>query len=296
MGKTSTPRAHMSKQRAVVELLIADIFWGSAFVAVPFAQKSWDSAQISFIRFFIPVVLGLLLGLYSKAWKLSREEIRMGLIPGFFFAATIYSQTIGLEYTTPSRSGFVTVLYIIFVPLLETYMHKKRLPVLFWLSIVGALVGMGFLLNLDWSEWNIGDTITFSCALFSTWHIYQVGLLGKKFKHPILFNLSQCLWAAIFLFPFAIMSHQAFIPPNFNYEALIGLGVVTFGATMIAFSIQARVQAFLSASMSSVLFLLEAPIAMFFSWWLLSEVITVNQLLGALLILVSCVGAIFAHR
>lgn len=296
MSKNSSLQPCMSKKQAVVELLIADIFWGSAFVAVPFAQKSWDSAQISFLRFLIPVILGLLLGFFFKSWKMSREEIRMGLIPGFFFAATIYSQTIGLEYTTPSRSGFVTVLYIIFVPLLETYMNKKRLHALFWFAIVGALVGMGFLLNLDWSEWNRGDTITLFSALFSTWHIYQVGLLGRRFKHPILFNLSQCLWAAIFLFPFAMMSHQPFIPPNLNDEALLGMGVITFGATMIAFSIQARVQAFLSASMSSILFLLEAPIAMFFSWWLLSEVIAVNQLLGALLILISCLGAIFTHR
>jgi len=285
----------MTKSRAVTELLIADIFWGMAFVAVPFAQKSWDSSQISFIRFFIPAVIGLFLGIFFKTWRLKLEELRMGLIPGFFFAATVYSQTIGLEYTTPSRSGFVTVLYVIFVPLLETYMHKKRLPLLFWFSILGALVGMSFLLNLDWEEWNIGDTITFSCALFSTWHIYQVGLLGKKFKHPILFNLSQCLWASLFLFPFALMSHRAFIPPTLSSEALIGMCVITFGATMIAFSIQARVQAFLSASISSILFLLEAPIAMFFSWLLLAEVLSLVQLLGALIILISCIGAILTH-
>jgi len=296
MNKKISDGNSMTKQRAVVELLIADLFWGGAFVAVPFAQKSWDSSQISFIRFLIPVIMGLILGMFLKSWKLSREEIRMGLIPGFFFAAVVYSQTIGLEYTTPSRSGFVTVLYIIFVPLLETYMNKKKLPPLFWFSILGALVGMGFLLNLNWSEWNIGDTITFSSSLFSTWHIYQVGLLGKRFKHPILFNLSQCLWAAIFLFPFALMSHKSFIPSTINIDAIIAMSIITFGATMIAFSIQARVQAFLSASISSILFLLEAPIAMFFSWMLLSEPISPSQLFGAFLILVSCVGAIFAHR
>jgi len=286
----------MTKKQAALELLIADLFWGLAFVAVPFAQKSWESSQISFIRFFIPSAIGLFIGVFFPKWRLSHHEVRMGLIPGFFFAATVFSQTIGLEYTTPSRSGFITVLYIIFVPLLESYLHKKRPPLLFVLFIIGALVGMGFLLNLNWSEWNNGDTITFACALFSTWHIHQVGRLGIRFKHPLLFNLSQCLWAAIFLFPFALMSHRSFWPTTFKGEAWAGMAVITFGATMIAFSIQARVQAFLSASVSSILFLLEAPIAMFFSWFIMSEPITPTQILGALLIFLSCIGAIYTHR
>ncbi len=296
MNSVKAPVFRMSKRQAVFELLIADLFWGAAFVAVPFAQKSWDSAQISLIRFFIPVVIGGTMGFFFRKWRLSREEIRMGLAPGFFFAAVIYLQTMGLEYTTPSRSGFITVLYVIFVPLLETYLHKKKLPVLFWISIVGALAGMGFLLNLNWSEWNRGDTLTFACALFAAWHIYQVGLLGKRFKTPFLFNLSQCFWAALFLFPFALMSHKPMIPTVFRADALIGLSLITFGATMIAFSLQVRVQAFLSASMSSILFLFEAPFAMLFSWFLLGESISGNQLLGAALILVSCAIAIITHR
>lgn len=278
----------MTKKRAVIELLIADVFWGAAFVAAPIAQRVWESSQISFIRFFIPSIIGLLFGLAYKKWRLNKDEFRMGLVPGFFFAATIYVQTIGLETTTPSRSGFITVLYVIFVPLLELYLHKKKFHYLFIISIIGALLGMAMLLNLDWSSWNIGDSFTFACALFSTWHIYQIGKLGKRFRKPLLLNLAQSIWAALFLLPFSLMSHAPWVPEQIDLMALLSLCVITFGATMIAFSIQARVQAFLNASTSSMLFLLEAPFAMFFSWLIIHESITVLQIVGAMLILFSC--------
>lgn len=282
----------ISRQRAILELLVADVFWGFAFVAVPMAQKIWDSSQISFIRFFIPTLLGLLLGTITKNWRLSKDEIRFGLAPGFFFAATIYSQSIGLELTTPSKSSFITVLYVIFVPLLETYLHRKKLNLSFWLASLGALSGLALLFNLKWDGWNLGDSITLICAFFSTWHIHQVGLAGRRFRNPLRFNLAQCLWASIFLFPLAIASHRSWMPMPFHAEALFGMVMVTFGATIIGFSIQARAQTVLSLSTSSIIFLLESPIAMFFSWWLLNEPISATQGAGAIIILASCGWAI----
>ncbi len=275
-----------------MELLVADFFWGGAFVAAPLAQKVWQSSQISFIRFLIPALFGLTIGFFFKKWRLSQKEIRMGLVPGFFFAATIYVQTMGLETTTPSRSGFITVFYVIFVPLLEFYLHKKVVKTSFWLSILGALLGMALLLNLNWSDWNIGDTLTFACALFSTGHIYQVGVLGKRFKHPFLFNLSQCFWAALFLLPFSLMSHGPWWPETWDGMAAGALLFIIIGATIIAFSIQARVQMYLDATTSSIIFLLEAPMAMLCSWWILRETIMPMQIMGAILILFSCIIAI----
>lgn len=282
----------MTKFRAGAELLLADLFWGGAFVAAPIAQKIWPSAQISFIRFLIPTILGIILGFYYKKLHLNKKELIMGFIPGFLFAATIYSQTLGLEYTTPSRSSFITVLYVIFVPILEMFTLKKKFKPAMWLSVFGALIGMALLLNLNWSDWNRGDTLTFSCALFSTGHIYQVGVLGKKFRNPLLFNLSQCLWAAVFLLPFSLMSHGVWIPNSWDMNSTLALLFIIFGATIVAFSIQARVQMYLDATTSSIIFLLEAPIAMFGSWWILNESIKFIQIWGAFLILVSCLAAV----
>lgn len=282
----------MTPRRAILELLFADIFWGFAFVAVPLAQKSWDSSQIAFIRFMIPTVIGLGLGYFFRDWRLTKPELRLGLAPGFFFAATIYTQTIGLEYTTPSKCSFITVMYVIFVPLLETFLHRRRLSIVFWLAILGALLGLALLFNLQWSSWNTGDTITFASSLFATWHIHQVGLASRKCKHPFLFNLAQCFWAGIFLLPLAMMSHKPLVPATIEWSALFGLAMITFGATTIAFSIQARTQPYLSLSTSSVIFLLESPIAMFFSWLLLNEMISGIQIQGALIILLSCIVAV----
>lgn len=284
----------MTKRRAVAELFIADIFWGFAFVAVPLAQRTWDSTQICLLRFGIPALLGIILGAHKKAWRLSESELKLGILPGLLLAATIYAQTLGLEYTTPSKSSFLTVLYVILVPLLESYLLQQALPRKFWFAIIGAVVGLALLFDLDWQQWNIGDSITVGCAVFSTWHIHQVGLMGKRFRYSLHFSLAQCIWATLFLLPFSVYSKRTWWPQSWDPHAIFGLVMLTFGATVIAFSLQARVQKHLSLSTSAVIFILESPIAMLFSWLILSEAITLVQFAGAIIIVVACVLAIKA--
>jgi drug/metabolite transporter (DMT)-like permease len=282
----------MNKRRAIYELLVADFFWGFSFVAVPMAHKSWDSAQISFLRFAIPVAIGLTLGLLNRSWRLSGLDLRLSFWPGLFFAATIYAQTIGLEYTSPSKSSFITVLYVIFVPLLETYLRRAKLTLLFWMSIASSFVGLLLLFNLRMASWNLGDSITLICALSATWHIFQISRVARKFRHPILFNLSQCFWASLFLLPMALLSSRPMLPAAVELGAVFGLAMVAFGATTVAFSIQARAQPYLSLTTSSLIFLLESPIAMFFSWLIIHEEISKLQMVGTIIILGSCIIAI----
>lgn len=282
----------MTRQRAIVELLFADLFWGFSFVAIPLAHKTWNSSNIAFLRFAIPVLVGLFFSLFIKQWRLSSREFRLGIAPGFLFAATIYSQTLGLEYTSPSKSSFITVLYVLFVPLLETFLHKKKLPLSFWFSLLGALIGLALLFDLSWDSWNTGDTLTFICSLFATWHIHLVSEGSRRSRHPYLFNFAQCSWASVFLLPLALMSHQPLLPELIHSESIFGLAMIAIGATTIAFSIQARAQPYLSLSTSSVLFLFESPLAMFFSWLVLNEPIGSMQIMGGAIMLISCIGAV----
>lgn len=282
----------MTKTRAVLELLIADVLWGFAFVAVPLAHRSWDSSQITFLRFATPSVLGLLIGWIFPKWRVAKRELQLGALPGLLFALTIYFQTVGLEFTTPSKSSFITVLYVLFVPMLEVILHGKKLPLVFWAFLTGALIGIGLLFNLQWSQWNWGDSLTIVCAVFATWHIHQVGNSGYRFRNPLYFNLAQCSWASIFLLPLAILSEGPWFPHQWDTTAAFGLFMIIFGATMIAFTIQIRVQARLDLSTSATLFLLESPFAMFFSWIVLKEAISFNQTLGAILVLICCYQAV----
>ena len=284
----------MTQKRAIIELLVADLFWGFSFVAIPLAQQAWSSSQITFIRFFVPAIIGIFAGLGFRRLRLTRSEFLRGVLPGFLFAATIYIQTVGLEFTTPSKSSFITVLYVLFVPILEIIITRKPVLPHFWVYLMGALVGMSLLLKLDWSHWNKGDTMTLICALFATWHIHQVGISTRYFSNALRFNITQCFWASVFLIPFTIEKEMTWIPSVLNLTSIAALLMIVVGATMIGFTIQARAQAHLSLSTSAVIFLLESPFAMFFSWLILKEEINLLQLLGALIILVSCYFAVKA--
>jgi drug/metabolite transporter (DMT)-like permease len=282
----------MTRQRAIIELLIADIFWGFSFVAIPMAQESWTSSQITFIRFAMAALVGFSYLVLTKDSRLTSSELRLGIAPGFLFAATIYLQTYGLQFTTPSKSSFITVLYVLFVPIIESFLKKKTLSGPFWLCLASSLFGMTLLLQIRNCEWHLGDAITLLAAIAASWHIHQIGQLSKVFKKGINLNIAQCFWAALFISPLALFAENSWMTPQYSSKSVFGLFMIVFGATILAFTIQARVQRYLSLSTCAVLFLLESPLAMFFSWSVLKEPITPMQLSGAIIVLISCFGAI----
>lgn len=282
----------MTKRRAIMELLIADIFWGFSFVAIPMAQTIWSSSQITFIRFAVPSLFGLFYFLIYKPSGLKRSLFLHGLLPGLFFALTIYLQTFGLKYTTPSKSSFITVLYVVIVPIIESISKKKFLKPIFWFFLVSGLFGLSLLLNLRATSWNVGDSITLLCATMASWHIHQIGNISKTISNPFEFNIIQCFWAGTFILPLALYNDQDWLPmERITSSALFGLFMIVFGATLLAFTIQARVQKYLSNSTSAIIFLLESPMAMFFSWLLLKESFTLIQIAGSMIMLLSCYGA-----
>ncbi|MEY4615666.1 MAG: hypothetical protein RJB66_626 [Pseudomonadota bacterium] len=282
----------MTKKRAIIELILADLFWGFSFVAIPMAQELWTSSQITFLRFAGSSIVGVIYFILLQAERPTRKELFLGLGPGLMFVLTIFFQTLGLEYTTPSKSSFITVLYVLIVPMIESKVLKRPLGTSFWMFLLGSLVGLSLLLKLQFNDWNWGDSITLICALSASWHIHQVGHLSKIFTNPIKFNFIQCFWAAVFISPLSLSETKSWIPASPKIAGIFSLLMIIFGATIVAFAIQVRAQRTLSLSTSATLFLLESPFAMIFSWLVLKEQITLVQITGAAVIFICCYGAI----
>lgn len=284
----------MNRITATAELFTAAALWGFGFIATVWAMRELNAFELTFMRFALASLL-LIPILCFPSWRRGLfENLRKSFWPGLFFAATLIVQTWGLQYTTATKSGFITTLYVVLVPILESFLTKRRLPVALWGCVGLSLIGTGLIVNVGLGDINKGDLLTLVCAFLATGQIYIIGQVSPGVRRPFLFNSAQCLWAMLLCTPFVLNSGTWVKMGNFaNWESLpqAGLLILAFGSTVIAFGLQVRAQAKLSPTVSSLLFLLESPFAMLFAFFLLSEKLGPWETGGAVLIFLSAMAA-----
>lgn len=279
---------------AVAELLLAATFWGFGFIASVWALKSVDAFELTFVRFALGVGVSLPIVLFSIKRKELKNLFLWSFWPGIFLFGTLVFQTWGLHYTTATKSGFITTLYVVFVPVLEAFHLRRKIPWSLRLCVIGALVGTLLIVNVGLDSINIGDIWTFVCALFATLQIYYMGFVSPKVKHPFAFNTMQALWCLMFSVPFLFHDNlpaKLASVSEWPATAIWGVASLAFGSTVLAFFLQVKAQASLSPTVSSLLCLLESPIAMIFAMLLLQEKMGPFEASGAVMIFLSAVGA-----
>jgi drug/metabolite transporter (DMT)-like permease len=260
--------------------------------------------------------------------KIRRRDLwtQVGLAawPGFLVAGTVMLQTWGLQYTTATKSGFLTCLYVLIVPLLEAVTGRQKLQLRTLICAALALIGVGFMTGLDQAlgfsqpaanispellakmRLNWGDVLTLGCALAASGHIIAVGRSVEKARQltgqeldSFRFNVHQSIWAGLPLLALTLpifgvnvspLGDQAHAWPLASawaagWKPIAGLLMLAIGSTLIAFALQVRAQKSLNPSLASLIFLLESPFAAIFAFWLLGETLGGPQLFGAALIM-----------
>ena len=289
--------ANGQSYRAVFELLVAAALWGFGFIATKWALGTLNTFELVFLRFLLAGLIGLpwlLTTQHSVQWKL-----RLSFWPGALLMATLLFQTWGLVYTTPTKSGFITTLYVVMVPVMESVIARRPLSLAMWSCVGVALVGTGLIVDFGVSAINLGDILTFISAIAAAAQIYVMGSVSPRITRAFVFNLYQTYWCLLMILP--LVRFDQLLPKvldfaNWPAEAVVGLLSLSAGSTTIAFYLQVKAQRYLSRTVSSIMFLLESPFAMIFSIILLSERLNARESLGALLIFVSAFLAIWIEK
>lgn len=258
-------------------LLLAAAIWGCAFVAQSMGNES-GPLTFNGTRMFLGgivlvpfVVFGILYqkkkGLYIKPTK---DEIKTLFIAGIssgvllFLATTV--QQIGLMYTSPGKSGFITAMYVVFVPILGCFLKKKPSS-LIWVSVILAVSGL-FLLCVDLSSGfslAAGDFITLPCALLFSFQIMVVDHFSVK-VNGIQFSCLQFFTAGIiglfaaFIFENPI-AQPAYITGLFKpavLGAILYSGILSCGA---GYTLQIIGQKYTKPAIASILMSFESVFA-----------------------------------
>ena len=265
-------------------LLYASAIWGSTFFLVKSALADIDPVIMVGYRFLLA---GLILLVFLK---ITGRSFFVGLGRAAFLSVILFllyiPQTIGLEYTTASNSGFITGLFVAFVPVFLRIIFKRR-PTL--MELIASIISLGglWILTGGMSDINIGDILTLGAAMTYALHVLYSDKYMKAGIDPYVISCQQFLMvgllslvtALVFDLPFGIGSTSA---------GLVVIFLALF-PTLSAFVIQMLAQRITSPLRVSLIFALEPVFAAMFAWTLGGETIVQHRALGGLLIFTALV-------
>ena len=270
--------------RADLALAGITLIWGATFVLVKQALQDVSTLLFLALRFSLAsLALGVVFRPLSSKFSNPRTLLGGGVLAGLVLFSGYLFQTIGLKYTTPSKSAFITGLSIVMVPLLSGAVRRKLPQISEGLGVAVATLGMG-LMTLEGETLTVGrgDLLTLACAFSFAVHIVVVGHYAPRVSFAAL-TLVQIVTAAAL----ALGSFWWAEPMVIRWRPGVAVALVVTGllATALAFSVQAWAQQHTTATRTALVFALEPVFAWATSFLLTGELLSLRATLGAVLIL-----------
>ncbi len=276
----------MNNNKAILQLIGATVLWGFGFVATVWAIHSYTPTEALTYRFLLAYLLGILVQiLWNRSIPIiSKKDFISSLPAGVLLGLMQLTQAIGLRTTTATKSGFITSLYVILVPLIGAlFLKKKSTPRTYFLAIL-ALGGTYMLMGANIEDLKVGDLWTFLGAIIVAIHIIYIGKISKFVENAFRFNTYQSFWAFLTMSPLLLLQDRVTLVTS-DWISITGVLCLCFGSSMVAFFLQIKAQKYLSNTTTTMLSLLESPIAAAFGFLLLGETLKASQVFGAMIIL-----------
>ena len=152
---------------------------GSGFVASAVALDHYSPYQILAGRFLIGAVI-LSLIFFKKLNKLKKSTLIKGAVLGIFLYLAFALQTVGLQFTTPSKNAFLTAVNVVICPVYRIfYIYKRKIDLYELTGAFLAIIGIAVLSLKLSSDMNVGDLLTLGCAVGFAFHIFYTAKFVK---------------------------------------------------------------------------------------------------------------------
>ncbi|MBU4490299.1 MAG: DMT family transporter [Actinobacteria bacterium] len=262
-------------------LVAVTVVWGLTFSLVKESLSEISPFVFMAFRFWLAF---LLVGLFcvGRMRKVDRGLMKAGAVLGLFLFAAYAFQTFGLKYTSAGNAGFITGLFIVFVPVLSALMLRQRPDLASTTAIIVAVIGLGFLSLQNGLQVNGGDLLVLACAFSLSLHIIYMDRYVKVYDLMLLTLLQMGILAVG-------NSAAGLIFEGFTWPggALVWTTIIVCGvfASAVAFYVQGYAQRVLTPIRTSMVLIMEPVFSVFFGIVLLGETLTWRVWLGCGLIL-----------
>lgn len=245
-------------------LFLTACIWGLAFVSQSKGMEYMDPFTFNGVRSLIgAVTLLVFIGIRSKVTgsRVAKEDRKQTLLAGISCGVilTIAStlQQFGIAHTTVGKAGFITTLYIIFVPMAGV-LFGKRVSKVVWLAAFMAAVGMYLLCMSESLTIGMGDVLVFLCAIFFTAHIMVIDYFSPKTDGVVVSCIQFLVCGIICTVCAFIWGSPAWSQLSSGAGALLYAGVMSCG---VAYTLQIVGQKGVNPTVAALLLSLESVVA-----------------------------------
>ena len=283
-------------------LLLAAMIWGAAFTAQTEAMNYVEPFTFQAIRFFLGgIVLLPVIAVIDKRGNnkkpvtkdAKKYQLFCGIVCGLILFAACSPQQIGLMLNIPAgKSGFITSLYIILVPVFGLFV-KKKVPVWVWISIVLALAGLYLLCGTGGFSLSLGEGLTLLCAIFFTFHILFIDHVSPRVDGVRLSCMQFFTCSAISLIVALVTEHPTVDSLISCWLPIAYTGIFSSG---VAYTLQILGQSRTDPATASLLMSLESVFSALFGWILINQKLSPTELAGCGLVFIAVILAQMPER
>jgi len=280
----------MSKTVSLLSALLCTFIWGTTFIAQDTGMDNIGPFTFNAVRFFIgflaitPLVFLFELKKYKSEFKSDiKTFINLTFLIGLSLFLGSALQQVALLYTDVANAAFFTIFYVPIVPIIIFLFKRTSIHWSVWPSVVLCLIGGYLLTNFYDATVRLGDSLVILGALFWSTHIIFTGIIVKKYNLPLTLGAAQTLIVALFSSLIALI-YEEFIYIDIMKEinSILYAGILSGG---FAFVLQIYAQKNISPAPAAIIFSLEGVFATIAAWYILNQVLDINNLLGCFFIL-----------
>ena len=281
----------MTKTISLLSALLCTFIWGTTFIAQDTGMDNIGPFTFNAVRFFIGflAITPLVFLFEIKKFKSElKSDIKTFINLSFLIGLSLFLgsalQQVALLYTDVANAAFFTIFYVPMVPIIIFLFNRTSIHWSVWPSVVLCLIGGYLLTNFYNATVRLGDSLVILGALFWSTHIIFTGIIVKKYDLPLTLGAVQTLIVALFSFIIALIYEEfIYIEIMKEINSILYAGILSGG---FAFVLQIYAQKNITPAPAAIIFSLEGVFATIAAWYILNQILDINNLLGCLFILI----------
>ncbi|MEW6862182.1 DMT family transporter [Trueperella pyogenes] len=262
----------------MISLIGVTAVWGSTFFMIKGLLNEISALDFLSVRFILASVVSVIV-MFPRLRGAKRQTWIHGLTLGLIYAMAQIFQTIGLQYTDASVSGFITGMYVVLTPIALLILFKARISPRAWGTVILATIGVA-VLSLTGLTVGAGEFITLIGSAFYAVHIAFLGQWAKD-DDPLALGVIQIFGIAVFCTLGALPGGISLPQSGGSWLALAFMSLI---AGLGALLTQTWAQSKISATSAAIIMTTEPVFASLFAILFGGESLTPRLVIGGGLI------------
>jgi len=271
--------------KAEMTLLGVVIIWGYTFPVIKNVLELIPPFTFLTYRFLLASSVILLI-FQKKLKRITIQTVSKGFLLGLFLFIGYFGQTVGTQFTTATKTAFITGISVVLVPAFSFFWIREKIG---FNSIIGVALAMAglFLMNSNGKLFHInkGDALVFLCAIGFALYIVAVHVYTKEYDYVQLVFI-QLVTVFLMSFLMSLLFEREALHFSYNLPVLWAIAVTGIFATAFALYLQNRFQQYSSPTKIAIIFSSEPVFGALFSHLILGETIGLFGVIGGIAIFI----------